>query len=95
MRKGLYSNVVLGILMPALTKVIYLLMVAQQKQGQRTHHRGSINPPVNLGARQVFDLAKTLNSDFPFPRANDEYFSEKPTRIKIRALQGMKNAQTQ
>lgn len=95
MRKGLYSNVVIGILLPALTEGNLPTNGGTAETGaEDTSPAGSINPPVNLGARQVFDLAKTLNSDFPFNRANEEYFSEeKPTRIKIRALPGMKNAQ--
>ena len=95
MRKGLYSNVVIGILLPALTEGNLPTNGGTAETGaEDTSPAGSINPPVNLGARQVFDLAQTLNSDFPFNRANEEYFSEeKPTRIKIRALPGMKNAQ--
>ena len=95
MRKGLYSNVVIGILLPALTEGNLPTNGGTAETGaEDTSPAGSINPPVNLGAKQVFELAETLNADFPFPRANDEYFSEeKPTRIKIRALPGMKNAQ--
>ena len=55
---------------------------------------GSINAPVNMGAKNIWKLSSNLNSGFPYPSANDEYFSEeKPTRMKIRALPGMKNAQ--
>lgn len=96
MRTGLYSNVVIGILLPALTEGHLPSNGGTETTGEEdSSPAGSINPPVNMGAKKVFDIANTLNSGFPFFRANDEYFSEeKPTRIKLRALPGMKNAES-
>lgn len=95
MRTGLYSNFVIGILMPALTEGFLPDSggtAETDKEGSAP--AGSINAPVNMGAKNIWNLSNNLNSGFPYPSANDEYFSEeKPTRMKIRALPGMKNAQ--
>ena len=61
---------------------------------------GSIQPPLHMGLDNVFGMANTaggiLNDQFPFPKVKPIYFDEKrPTRTKIRALPGMKNAQNQ
>lgn len=59
---------------------------------------GSIQPPLHMGLNNVFGMANKaggiLNDQFPFPKVKPIYFDEKrPTRTKIRALPGMKNAQ--
>ena len=61
---------------------------------------GSIQPPLHMGLNNVFGMANKaggiLNDQFPFPKVKPIYFDEKrPTRTKIRALPGMKNAQNQ
>jgi len=61
---------------------------------------GSIKPPLHMGLHNVFGMANKaggiLNDQFPFPKVKPIYFDEKrPTRTKIRALPGMKNAQNQ
>ena len=61
---------------------------------------GSIQPPLHMGLDKVFGMANKaggiLNDQFPFPKVKPIYFDEKrPTRTKIRALPGMKNAQNQ
>ena len=61
---------------------------------------GSIQPPLHMGLDNVFGMANKaggiLNDQFPFPKVKPIYFDEKrPTRTKIRALPGMKNAQNQ
>ena len=53
-----------------------------------------------MGLDSVFGMANKaggiLNDQFPFPKVKPIYFDEKrPTRTKIRALPGMKNAQNQ
>lgn len=93
MRSGLYSNVVYGILMPALTNGNLPQNGETNQQGAANNSAGSIKPPVNMGVNTVFSFANTLNPINPLLRVDKEYFSEaRPTRIKIRALPGMKDS---
>ena len=94
LRSGTFSNTVLGITMPALTSG-FLPSSGTTSDGKKdSSPSGSINPPINMGAKEVWGMSKHLNKGFPFFKVNDDYFSpEKPARIKIRALPSMKNAQ--
>lgn len=90
MRTGAYSNTVIGVKVPAMTG-------GMLPSADKT--TGSIHKPINMGLTTVFGLAKSrgciLNDTFPFPKVNKEYFSDKnPTRVKIRALPGMKDSKT-
>ena len=94
MRSGLYSNVVYGILMPALTNGNLPQNGQTKEQSNDSAAAGSIRPPVNMGVNKVFAFANTLNPINPLSRVDKEYFSEdRPTRIKIRALPGMKDSE--
>ena len=94
MRTGAYSNTVIGIKAPALTSGALPNSGGGQGKDGPT---GSIKPPINMSLINVFGLAKQkgciLNDSFPFPKVDQSYFSDKvPTRMKIRALPGMKNS---
>ena len=90
MRTGAYVNTVIGVKAPALTSG-NLPTAGSGSDGPS----GSIKKPVTQTLLQVFSEAETLNDAFPFPKIKEEYFDEKkPTRTKIRALPGMKNATT-
>jgi hypothetical protein len=94
MRTGAYSNTVIGIKVPALTSGA----LPSEGGGQgKDGPSGSIKPPINMSLMNVFGLAKNkgciLNDSFPFPKIDPSFFSDKvPTRMKIRALPGMKNS---
>ena len=94
MRSGLYSNVVYGILLPALTNGNLPSNGQTRETGSKENAAGgSINPPVNMGVNTVWNFANKLNPINPLLRVNKEYFDEnRPTRIKIRALPGMKDS---
>ena len=94
MRTGTYSNTVIGIKAPAMTSGN--LPAAAEGAGKKGAS-GSIQQPVNMNLYTVYGLAKSkqsiLNVDFPYPKVDKSYFSEKrPSRMKIRALPGMKNS---
>lgn len=94
MRTGAYSNTVIGIKAPALTSGA---LPNSGSGGGKDGPSGSIKPPINMTLQNVFGLAKgkgcVLNDSFPFPKVDSTYFSDKvPTRMKIRALPGMKNS---
>ena len=90
MRTGAYVNTVIGVKAPALTSG-NLPTAGSGKSGPS----GSISPPRTQSLIEVFGQAETLNDAFPFPKIKEAYFDEKkPTRVKIRALPGMKNAKT-
>lgn len=93
MRSGMYSSVTLGLAMPALTSG-FLPAGGQSDGNKNSSPSGSINGPINMGAKTVWGMSNHLNSGFPFYGASETAFSEaKPTRIKIRALPVMKNSQ--
>tara|TARA_B100000035_G_scaffold295850_1_gene287314 strand:- start:257 stop:1633 length:1377 start_codon:yes stop_codon:yes gene_type:complete len=93
-RTGAYSNVIIGISMSSMTSGFLPSDGATSEGKKDSSPAGSINPPVAMGAKTVWGLSKHLNRGFPFFKVDSEYFSDKnPSRVKIRALPSMKNAQ--
>ncbi len=103
MRSGSYSNTVLGLKLPALTSGNLPAAgdgdAPEDNPSDQKGASGSIQPPLHMGMSAVFGLAKKaegiLNEQFPYPKVKTIYFDDKrPTRTKVRALPGMKNAKT-
>ena len=94
LRTGMYSTSTIGIVAPALTSGHLPSSGATTEEGSTGSDddtpSGSIQEPINFTAQSVFGESNNLNPDFPFPKVNNEYFSEeRPSRIKIRALPSM------